>query len=497
MINGDNNDNSSQKKEYYKVLRQEVWRKAIGSNTIEKKSRYYEQIKNKINQDTGFLLNKDTIRNFLEGKHTPQVKTLDIYSTYVLGGNTDSLKTFQDFQNWYHGKSIFRKLREATSINRKEFQITIVILLTIITLISLVIYRQPNTPNKTKISSSTRATFSPQLEALTNTSPSKEVFVSILADFPFNDKRYTSISEAQKIMEWLGISEITFYTDDIESSMVGGLDNNCEIILSYKNNDNLYELRCICKDFTPSQPIKIELRKPRKTQSIYAKLNTNDLLKLEEEGWYLRNPDLSKWVTQNKTGRLILKTHLGDSWLENEDYEPIVYNILSRKMECGDCCKIVLTISGFNPTQRYQQGGFFLFYDDLDFPSLRMTYRGDENITSVQAAFRDDKYSNEDIIHISKYAQRTIVSKVINGIAENPVDSIKLILKIQGNTYFFSKQTDDNKIIPIASQKILMPSPVSIGLAAFQGRPEIPFPIRPVADILPVYFESLKIISCD
>ncbi len=78
-------------------LRQEVWRIAVGTQEIEHALHYYDQIRHRIGEATGNHFHRDTIRNFFEGHHSPRPRTLDIYSTFVLGGDEDHPCTFQEF----------------------------------------------------------------------------------------------------------------------------------------------------------------------------------------------------------------------------------------------------------------------------------------------------------------------------------------------------------------------------------------------------------------
>ncbi len=402
----------SQNEQYYQALRQEVWQKAIGNNVINRKSHYYEQIKKKISQNTGFLLSKDTIRNFLESKHVPQVKTLDIYSTYVLDGNSDMPKTFQDFQNWYHNKSIFRKAKEILLNNRKKSLYIISILLTIMLFCGIVLRRQS-----------------------------------------FKN----SLNQGNKVSHL----NVTFNSSN---------DTINKVIDYYKvfKNSNLSELR--------------------------------------KAGWFLF-PDyinLAIWDKEEykNNGYLTLETHLGGPWLENDNYSPRTANILAHPIQCADCCEIKVKLVGFNPYQRYQQAGFFLFYSDTEIPSIYYTFSCGGNNNHIQAVYRDGEYSNTDLIPFSRYQYRSRISRVsVPKTQDSPspeilVDSMVFKLIVKDDHYFFQYKTDQNSYVPVASKKILLDKPKYIGLAAFQGRPDVPQPIYDTADIIPAKFEYVHISAC-
>lgn len=83
---------------YLESLKRDVWEKVKGNKLIAKGNHYYEDIKHAIYQQTGILLNKDTIRNFFEGRNQPSPRSLDIYATFVLDGDQKNMKTILDYQ---------------------------------------------------------------------------------------------------------------------------------------------------------------------------------------------------------------------------------------------------------------------------------------------------------------------------------------------------------------------------------------------------------------
>ncbi len=87
----------TEKSHYIDRLRCEVWKKAVGTSEIEYAPHYYDLVRKSIGKATGNHFHRDTIRNFFEGHHSPRPRTLDIYSTFVLGGDEDHPRTFQEF----------------------------------------------------------------------------------------------------------------------------------------------------------------------------------------------------------------------------------------------------------------------------------------------------------------------------------------------------------------------------------------------------------------
>lgn len=126
----------------FEALRMEVWRKAIGNGSIAKGNHYYDKISKAIFQETEYSLSKDTIRNFFEDKHSPSPKTLDIYSTYVLGYDKDSPKTYSDFQTWSSTKSTRYNRSIFLKSDRHRYLIIFFALVIIIFLVSLVLAKQ-------------------------------------------------------------------------------------------------------------------------------------------------------------------------------------------------------------------------------------------------------------------------------------------------------------------------------------------------------------------
>ena len=85
-----------------KVLRELVWKKAIGTPQIVFKSHFYKKITKIVieNIDISKIKNRETIhwetvKNFFERDNT-RLDTLDIFSWYVLGG--DEPKSFENFK---------------------------------------------------------------------------------------------------------------------------------------------------------------------------------------------------------------------------------------------------------------------------------------------------------------------------------------------------------------------------------------------------------------
>jgi hypothetical protein len=239
------------------------------------------------------------------------------------------------------------------------------------------------------------------------------------------------------------------------------------------------------------------------TQAFSQKLTHSNLEVLENQGWFLFPDSIDRdlWVQDTTPGFLTLKTYLGDSWLENIDYEPKIINILARKLRCGDCCTIEVVLAGFNPYQRYQMAGFYLFEEKEPWPSLRYCLDYAVSSNNVGSVLRLEKYWNERVILLTDgrfLGQKIVVTPIVDGKPDPPIDSLVLKLRIEGNQYSFYKQVNDQyEEAPVLTKHLPLKTPRYIGLYAAQGRPEIPSPIYPVADTIYAHFQEIRIKPCD
>lgn len=234
-------------------------------------------------------------------------------------------------------------------------------------------------------------------------------------------------------------------------------------------------------------------------QTFFYHFEHSGLQELRQDGWFLFpdsvNTDL--WIREDTTPYLRLQTYLGDSYLENRDYRPYVINILSREIDCGDCCKIQVKLVDFNPYERYQQAGFFLFSGKSVIPSIRLTFASDSRAGRVSLFYRNGTFSTEYLVDTEQHHIRALGYIVDEGIVRNPLDSLVLEIEKAGDEYFFSWKPADQPFIPILSKKLTFGTPRYLGLAAFQGRPDVPYPVYPVADTLAANFEYVRVVPCE
>lgn len=495
---------------YYEGLRIEVWKRVIGNESIDKGNHYYDQIAKQIKKETGEHLNKDTIRNFFERKHLPQPKTLDIYSSFVLGATEDSQKTFKDFQNWYNGRSIFSQLNDFFSQSKNRYHVLLGGIFFIIVLISIVLYNQNNGKGQMQTLHSTiEAVSSSEAAILQQELPSPELVRTIFSSFPFDSLESTSIVEAQRMLEWLGVGEIKINVGNGESFLSGTFPTGCSVTIwpNHEVKNDTYDFRFFRKKAIRNfDPFYFKLSKPKSTVPFFKRFYNSNLTELKEDGWFLSDSvrhDLWGNPKYENTGYLTMETLLGDSNLDNEEYSPKIINVLAHSINCGDCCEITIKVVDFNPYQRYQQANVFFFYSDKVVPSLKFSYDCGRAANIIQAFFRDHEYKNTALIPFDKFQERSKISHINNSKIQNlrtpetKIDSLILKLKIEKQNYFFSYKTNRNAYIPLKAEYINYPPPKYIGLAACQGRPDIPFPIYPVADTIPVHFEYVRLKKCD
>lgn len=242
-------------------------------------------------------------------------------------------------------------------------------------------------------------------------------------------------------------------------------------------------------------------KREKATKELYETFSNSNLASLEDEAWFLF-PDsinLDLWAKQPDHDYLSLMTYLGDAWLENVEYEPKVINILAKKISCGNCCEIEVKLVGFNPYQRYQQAGFFLFENKTPVPSLRYNFESGGLTNHVAAVLRKGNRSNEPLISASepRFRRQVVIGKIVDGKPEKLLDSIFLKLRIEKNQYSFYKRINNGVYdAPIRTMDLEFGPPKYLGLAAFQGRPDIPAPVWPVADIIPANFAHVRVTKC-
>lgn len=205
---------------------------------------------------------------------------------------------------------------------------------------------------------------------------------------------------------------------------------------------------------------------------------------------------------QGKSEYITLPTLLGNSWLENRDYEPGIVNILAHPVQCGPCCEISVKIIDFNPYQRYQQAGFFLYFSEEEVPSLRFNFAAAAQTNHLDLVVRDGVRQNQNITPLSHNKSCTLISPIRTNtrtkqrIPQKKIQSITLSVIIEGDQFCYQYQIDDGEVIPIRSSELELGPPQFIGLAAFQGRPDIPYLRLPMADVIEAKFEYGRVVSC-
>lgn len=258
---------------YFNELRLELWKKAIGNSSIDKGNHYYVRIKKDIFKQTDFQISRDTIRNFFEGRNSPQPKPLDIYSTYVLGRDSSSPATFKDFQNSINSRLTVHNLKKAFKERRKGIIFTGGGILLSILLVSIVLIRKKtiNSNETFTLRSTQQIEISPRAGDLKNMLPTKELIKSLYFDFRFSENEYVEEIEAQRMLQWLGITELEYYAGGAEPFYSGNLSSGCMVTIwvgTYGKRD-VYGLRCNCNktSFYSFKPYYLEIPKIKPVKS--------------------------------------------------------------------------------------------------------------------------------------------------------------------------------------------------------------------------------------
>ena len=105
-------------------LKSDVWERVKRNKLISKGNHHYEDIQHAIYKQTQLKLSKDTIRNFMEGRNHPSPRSMDIYATFILGGDRDNMKTILDYQRYLREKAPNKgtfTIQNEVSITQKEY----------------------------------------------------------------------------------------------------------------------------------------------------------------------------------------------------------------------------------------------------------------------------------------------------------------------------------------------------------------------------------------
>lgn len=145
-------------------LRKQVWSKTFDNSTIQYSKFYYKQIKEHIDRyfteesalgsQPVSILNIDTIRNFIETRHSPRIETLNILTKYATDTQVFDFETFKSgINNPYHNDiALYAHSEAAITYKKNNKNIRLAMLFPII-LILLILYYIFNkeTPQKTTI----------------------------------------------------------------------------------------------------------------------------------------------------------------------------------------------------------------------------------------------------------------------------------------------------------------------------------------------------------
>lgn len=220
--------------------------------------------------------------------------------------------------------------------------------------------------------------------------------------------------------------------------------------------------------------------------------NFESISDLEARGWYIldKNEDLLK--QQDMPGFLKLYTLNGDYWYTPPD-SPVIENLLIRKINCNEC-DIIVKIVDFNPTENYQQAGFFLLDSKLTRNNnLRMTYA--YNFRSFDDPVGTDEQKFQIIYREHGYPEEFSDFELSPTDEQTHRDSIYLRMKVRGYEVSFLKHVGEEyeSFREITNAKVSLNfHPKYIGIAAFRGIRNAEGKRNESATI-PAYFDYVKV----
>lgn len=213
---------------------------------------------------------------------------------------------------------------------------------------------------------------------------------------------------------------------------------------------------------------------------------------LIKHGWIVRSEDTVWWSKRSeKPGHLALFTLKGDNW-KNVVNEPHISNLMLRKIQ-SECFSVEIHLTGFMPSQNWQQAGILLSEDSTfkgKMIRLSISYNdyfgGYEKppeiiIQAVSSAESGDLSRPEEIAHFVLFSIEADKKNLI----EKNLETSALKIEKNGGLYRFlytAGPLESFAFKEITSKEISF-QPRFIGLFAIQGWTDN-------LNYLPAYFDS-------
>ena len=218
---------------------------------------------------------------------------------------------------------------------------------------------------------------------------------------------------------------------------------------------------------------------------------------LKRDGWIIIDEDSAFLYKQNRPGALTLYTLAGDYWVKPKE-EPIIKNLLLKKINCGSCCEIIIKIDDFRPDCRHQQVAIMIFGSDFSKNAPHLRY------ALLNTDTDQWEYFQSIYIPLCIYEIVNNTGKVLY--ANSPYDSFDaklprkdfiIRLRYTNNSYILSGMSDyewtgEKEFYRNSDTNF---KPKYIALAAFHGLTHDDY-IPLYGDTIPAYINYIKIEPC-
>jgi len=491
--------------DYIAELRMAVWKKTNIGETIVTDRPYCDKIVDNIKAQTGQNVNWDTIASFLSGRRKTLTITLNKLSEYVL---EDDKATYIDFKIFCdktkrenHSPGFTNS--EVTSNGSETGNLNIINELSQEKVdFTITIDRDIN-----NFTDDDKLKFAIAIANLLNINP-KGVKIkkiekgSVKITFELTQEQADRLEETLgrgALSEWnilnFGAKELPSIEEKKEEAEV---NKKPWVILTVISLLVVGLIYFVLPDTNPPSP---SIRTSERSLHSFRSWSLDSFL---VNGWQVKDLDTLLVSKYRDSLFFTVGTEIGDYYVKfgETGWDEIIKNLVYRKIDCGECCRITLKISNFHPYERDQQAGFLLFYSDTVDTRLytRFTYaysgRNLDSTTILHAQYYD-YFSPDYAMEGPNRLNRTVLPRKYD--ESMKTDSIWLSVTIRDSVYKFSYWRNEMPGPQSIGQghKLKTGAPKVVGIGAWQGhanRNKIN-PFR--ADTIPVSFNSLRIEPCD